>query len=83
MRYWSKDHPKGPEVGGRPAQRSGSGRETLPEGRKWSEDPPGRSGSCRLTLAEVRSGRETLPEVRKWSGDPPGGPELVGILSQR
>ena len=29
------------ELVGRPSLRSGSGQETLPEVRKWSEDPPG------------------------------------------
>ena len=63
----SGDHPGGPEVIGRLSGRPGSGRETLPEVRKWSGDPP------RILEVVVRpygrsgSGRGTLPEVRKWS----------------
>ena len=48
---------------GRPSRRSGNGRETLLEVRKWSGGP-------KLVGTPSRrfgSGRETLPEFRKWS----------------
>ena len=62
---------------GRPSRRSGSGRKTVPEDRKWSEDPPGGpevvgrpSGGPEVVERPSRrtaSGRKTLLEVRKWS----------------
>ena len=52
---------------------SRSGRKTLREVRKLSEDPHPKSVS----------GKDTLREVRKWSGDPPGGPEVIGRPSGR
>ena len=76
------DPPAGPEVVGRPFQRSGSGRETLTEVRNWSGDPHGGPELVVRSSHRSGSGRKTLPNVRKWSGDPPGGPEVVGILSR-
>ena len=56
---------------------SGTDRETNPEVRNWSGDPPGglelvgrpswRSRSGWETLWRSGTGRETLPEVRKSS----------------
>ena len=70
-----------------------SDRETLPEDRKWSGDPPGGpevvGGPSKTSeLVEGRSwkpgsGWETLSEVRTWSGDPPGGLEEVGRPFQK
>ena len=53
---------------GRSSLRSGSGRESLPEVREWSEGPSRRSGSD----------REAHPKFQKWSGDSPEGPGVVG-----
>ena len=73
---------------GRPSLRSGSGRETLPEVRKWSGHPPvdlemdvrpsQRSECGRRASWRCGPGRETLLEVQKWPRDPPGDVELVG-----
>ena len=56
---------------GRPYRKSESGREALPEVRKWLRDPVGGP--------EVV---ETLPEVWNWSKVSPGGPELFGRYSR-
>ena len=55
---------------------SGSGRETLPEVRKWSEampevwnwsgDPPGSLEGVGRPSRRSGTGWETIPEVRKW-----------------
>ena len=65
---------------GRPSERSKSGREILPQVRKWSGDPPGHpkvlgrhpgmSESGRETRLEVWKLSQTLREVLKWSRDP-------------
>ena len=61
---------------------SSSGREALPDIRKWwealtdvqkwSEDPPGCPGVVGRPFGMARNGSETTPDVREWSGDPPG-----------
>ena len=67
------DPPGGPELVWRPFQKSGSGRETLPEVRNRAE-----------TIREVWNwSGVTLPEVGNWSGDPLESPELVGIPSRK
>ena len=70
-----RDHPRGEELVGRPSQRSGSSRETLPEVWKWSGDPPGGPEVVRdhpegeklvgRPTQWYGSGRKTLPAVRK------------------
>ena len=67
-----REPPAGPEVVRGPSCRSGSGRGTRPEVRKWSVDLP--EGS------EVV---EDPPQVQKWSGDPPEVPEVVGGPTRR
>ena len=67
----------------RPFRRSGSGWESLPEVRKWSEilpedwkrseDPPGGPQLVGRYSRRCRTYRDTLPEVRYWSENPPGG----------
>ena len=47
--------------------RSGSGRETLPEVRKWSGHPSGGLEVVERPPGRSVSVRETLREVRKWS----------------
>ena len=64
-------------------RRSGTGRDTFPEGRNWSRDPPGGTEVVGRPSQRSRSGRETLPKFRKWSDDPPRCPEVVGRLSRR
>ena len=61
----------------RTSRRSGSGRETLLEVRKWLRDPPRGPEVVGRASRSSGSGRETLPYVRKWSGIPPVGPEVV------
>ena len=78
---------------GRPSRISKSGRETLPEIRKWSGDPlkglelvgrPFRRSEVVGRLSRrSETGRETLLEVRNWLGVSPGGPELVETPSRR
>ena len=73
--------------GRRPSRWCGTGRDTLPEIRKWSGDSPGGlevvgdPPECPEVVGRNsrRSGscRKIRPEVRKWSGDPPRGPEVV------
>ena len=57
---------------GRPSRRSGSGRETFPVGREWSEalrvglewsrGPPEGPGLVRMPSRRARSGREAITE---------------------
>ena len=73
-----RDPPGGPNVVGGPIRRSGSGRETLPEVRKWSGDPLLSPEVVGELIRRSANGRRTLPEVQKWSGDVPGDPEVDG-----
>ena len=59
------------------SRRSGNGRETSPEVRKWSGDPPEGLEVVGGPSQRSGSGWGTLPKVRKWLGDPPGGSEVV------
>ena len=58
----------------RQSWKSGSGRETLPDIRKWSGDPPGDPDLAGRPTQRSGCGRETLSEVRNCAGDPPEGP---------
>ena len=68
VQNWSGDPPGGPEVVGDPP---GTGRETLPEVRKWSEthpvvlkwsrDPPGDPEVVGRPSWRFGTGRETHP----------------------
>ena len=62
-----------PELVGRPLRTSKSGRETLPEFRKWSEDLPGGPEVVGRLSRRSENGREILP----------GDPEVVRRPSQR
>ena len=56
---------------------SGSGRESLPDDREWSGDPPGCPGVVGRPTRMTGSGWNFLLDDREWSGDPPkcaGGP---------
>ena len=57
----------------RPSRRSGTSRETLPEGLNWSGDTPGAPELVGRPSRRSVTARDTLPEVRNWSGGPPGG----------
>ena len=50
-----------------PSRNSGSGRETLPEVRKFLGDPPGGSEVVGRQSRRCGTGQETIPEDRKWS----------------
>ena len=63
---------------GRPARRSGSGRESLPEALKWSGGPPKGLGVFGRSFGRSGSGRKALPEVQQWSQGSPGGPRVSG-----
>ena len=76
------DPPEGVELLGRPSRRSNTGREPLPEVRKWSGDFLGGPEVVGLSR-RCGTGRETFPEVRKWLGDSPSGPEVVGKPSRK
>ena len=65
-------HPGCPGVVGKPSQMSGSGLETRPEVREWSERPSGCQGVAGRPSVICGSGREALPDVQEWSGGPPG-----------
>ena len=67
--------------GRRTSRQYGSGRETLPEVRKWSGDPIEGPEVVGRPSRRSRSGRVTISEVQKWSGDIPGGPDVVGRFS--
>ena len=68
IREWSGCPPGCPAVVGRPSWMS------LRGGRPFRM-----SGSCRVTLPDVR---EALPVVREWSGDPSECSGVVGKPSQ-
>ena len=71
---------------------SGSGRETLPDIRELSREPPGwpgvvgshykYPGVVERTSQMSGSGREPLPNVRELSGGPPECPGDVGRPSR-
>ena len=67
-----------------PSHRSGSGRDTvsegrdaLPEVRDWAGDPPGYSGVVGRPSRRSESGREALPKVWELSRVPPDGSGVV------
>ena len=60
-------------MAGMPSQRSGRGREALPEGLEWSK---GLSRGPGLVVSPIL-------EVWQWSVGPPGGPGVVGRLSPK
>ena len=67
--------PKGPGVFGRPSQRSGCGREALPEFWEWS-------GVVGNASRRSKSGQKDLLVVRERSGGPLGGALVVGRPSR-
>ena len=44
-----------------------TGRDTLPEDRNWSGDPPGGPEVLGRHSRKFGTGRDTLPVVRNWS----------------
>ena len=46
---------------------SGTGPESFPDVRKWSEGLPGCLGMVGRLSKMSGSGRETLPDVQEWS----------------
>ena len=55
-----------------PSRMSGSGRESLPYVREWSQGPL----ECQVVVESPSrmsgSGRKALLDDREWSGNPPG-----------
>ena len=69
--------PRGVEVFGTPAQRSGSSQDTGPEVHNWSGDPTECPEVDRRPSRTSGTDRGTLPKVRNWSGVPPEDLEMV------
>ena len=65
---------------------SGSGWETLPDIREWSNGPPGCTGVIGSPTQMSASVREALRDVREWSGGPfrcPGSPpRCLGVVGR-
>ena len=61
-------------VVGRPSRIFGSGWETFPDVREWSEGLTGCLGVVGSPTRMSVSGRIALPDGWEWSGDPPGCP---------
>ena len=61
-------------MSGKPAGRSGRGREAHAEVREGSGSPPGGLGGVGRPTQKFGRGREVHPEVRVGLGGTPGGP---------